>query len=1100
MLRLLLGLPHTGKTQAVIQNFCANGPRRRQMIIVPEQHSHDTERTLSALGGSRTSAWGEVLSFTRLASRVFSTAGGSVLPELDAGGRLLLMHRAVRQMADSLTVFARPSQKPSFLRELLATADECKSCCVPPEALLRAGEEIPPEQGGGKLRDLGLILSAYDALAAQRAADPRDRLTRLADTLKDCPYFENSDVYLDCFTDFTPQERQVILRMLAGANTVTVALTCDTLEPDGRPVFETTRRTARQLIGLANRAGELVEVISCGQDRGIPPELSWLEARLCDGPEEALFAPAPAISLCPASTPAAEAEWAAGNILRLVAGEGYRFRDIAVSARTLEGWQGVLESTFARYGIPVFQARMEDILQKPVLTLITAALDTVTGGYEYDDVFRYLKTGLAGVDQEEIDQLENYVLRWKIRGSSWWSDQPWGWHPEGYALPWTEEHRALVSRLDALRRRIAAPLEAFRQVSRGTGQELASALCCLMRDIGLPERLADRARELQNMGELNQAEEYRQLWDVLCAALEQCARLLEGELLERGEFAQLFQLVLSQYSVGSIPVSLDRVTVGELPRLAHKRVKVLFLLGADDSKFPLITQSPGLLADDDRLLLEQYDLELAADADRRLERETAIAYEGCTLPTERLFVSWSGGSEEGVPRRPSWLATRLLALFPGSVAGEILPPLAPAPALDYAARQGDSGLLAALTELPGWGEQADRVTVARHYHRDSLSRPAVDALYGDTVRLSASRMDRLKSCHFSYFLQYGLRAKPRRAAGFDAPEAGTFVHYVLEYMLKEAGARGGVRALARKELLKLADEATERYVREELGGMAEQTPRFRYLFRRLAEDTRQVALNVAEELQNSDFEPLAFELGFGPGQELPPVTLTEQGVTLSISGFVDRVDGWVHNGRLYLRVVDYKTGKKSFSLTDVWHGLGLQMLLYLFTLTEEGQDCFHTARISPAGVLYLPARDVLPSGGRNMSPEERQRLVDKALTRSGLILADPDVVEAMEHAGEEGYRFLPVHLSQGGKLSADHLISAQQLGKLERHIRHVLRDIAGEIAEGNVAADPYFKGSFNFCQWCDYADACHFDEGLGDCRRYLYPVQGQRFWEEAGEP
>ena len=386
---------------------------------------------------------------------------------------------------------------------------------------------------------------------------------------------------------------------------------------------------------------------------------------------------------------------------------------------------------------------------------------------------------------------------------------------------------------------------------------------------------------------------------------------------------------------------------------------------------------------------------------------------------------------------------------------------------------------------------------AARRERGRLSRPAVDLLYGRRVPMSASRMDKYKSCHFSYFMQYGLKAEARKAAGFQAPEYGTFVHYVLEHVLRACQARGGVKEVSQEELRALAREAVERYVAEELGGLEHETARFQYLFRRLLKSVFAVVDNVAEELRASQFQPISFELGFGAGKDLPPVELTVDGVTVSISGFVDRVDGWVHDGKLYLRVVDYKTGKKSFDLTEVWNGLGLQMLLYLFTLEDRGEK-YYGQPVEGAGVLYLPARDAVIRGSRTMSDEAWRKQLDKELTRSGLVLDDPEVLSAMETPGEKGYRFLPLKVSKTtGAISGEALASAERLGKLGGHIQATLRDICREIAEGNISADPFWRGpEKNACRYCDYAAACHFEEGRGgDCRRWLPQVKSEEFWE-----
>ena len=387
-----------------------------------------------------------------------------------------------------------------------------------------------------------------------------------------------------------------------------------------------------------------------------------------------------------------------------------------------------------------------------------------------------------------------------------------------------------------------------------------------------------------------------------------------------------------------------------------------------------------------------------------------------------------------------------------------------------------------------------RLDQAAGWTRGSLSPQAVEALYGKKVAMSASRMDQYQSCHFAYFLRYGLQAKDRRPAGFDAPAYGSFVHFVLERVLRALRNQGGAAQAEEETIRALTAQAVEDYVRQELGGMAHQTPRFRYLFYRLERSVQAVVDNVVAELRDSDFQPICFELGFGPGQDLPPVEITQGGVTLRISGFVDRVDGWVEDGRLYLRVVDYKTGRKSFDLTEVWNGLGLQMLLYLFTLEEEGEALFGRRPV-PAGVLYLPARDAMVAGSRTMDEAARRRLLDKELLRRGLILDQEEVVQAMEHGAGE-LRFLPLRVSaRTGKITGEALVSAQKLGRLKQHIAHTLGQICQEIARGNIDADPFWRGpNRNACQYCVYAPACHFEEDT-DRRHWVPSVRNREFWD-----
>ena len=1095
MLKLILGRARTGKSAQLLQTIAQGVKHRPQVLIVPEQHSHSAERSLCAVAGNAVSLQAEVLSFTRLASRVFSVHGGLAEPTLDAGGRLLLMDVALKSVAEGLRVSARPSRKPQFLSHLAATIDECKAASITAQGLLEVSQALETGQVSDKFYDLSLILGAYDAFTETRGADPRDKLTKLAHALAECPWAQGKDIYLDSFTDFTAQERLVLEQLLSQAESVTVALTCDRLEGSDEDVFAPARRTAWKLIDLARRCGVEVEAqVRTQRPCPVTAGLEQVEKQLFEPVIRPVAGAPQGVELYRAMTPYAEVERCAAELRRLLREEGYRCRELAVTARSMEVYGPLIDQIFPRYGLPVFLARMDDVLQKPILTLITAALDTVAGDYRYEDVFRCLKTGLAGLSLDEVDRLENYVLKWELRGSRWTQKADWNMHPDGYGGVWHEEEREAVAQLDALRRKVSAPLEKLRLIKEKTGQSLSLALYGYLEDIGLAGRLTRRAQELRESGREELAAEYEQLWEILCAALEQCAQILGETPMDWEEFARLFKLVLSQYQVGAIPVSLDQITAGEMPRLAHKYCKVLYVLGADDGAIPAAAPSPGLMNDDDRAALAAYGLESAPRLTDKLWREMTIVYETCALPTERLLVSWPAQGTAGEERRASFLVKKLRTLFPDLPVlderslGGAFRLTAPRPALELAGRQGQVG--AALKAIPGYAPLVERMERAQTMERGSLTRPSVESLYGLRVPMSASRLDKYKSCHFSYFMQYGLKAKARKSAGFQAPEYGTFVHYVLEHILQQ---RQGEAIPSREEV----SAVVERYVREELGGLEGETPRFRYLFRRLEKSVYAVVKNVCEELSRSDFRPIAFELGFGKDKELPPVELTVDGVTVSVSGFVDRVDGWEKDGRLYLRVVDYKTGRKSFDLTDVWNGLGLQMLLYLFTLKDEGKALFGR-EIVPAGVLYLPAREAVVSGSRDMTEEERQREVDGLLRRKGLVLEEADVLQAMEH-GEDGPRFLPLRLSKtSGALTGDALVSAERLGRLEKHTRKVLEEVAAELSAGKITADPFWRGpQQNACQWCDYAAACQFREGVGgDCKRWLPSVKAKEFWEQ----
>ena len=1064
------------------------------VLLVPDQYSHESEYAMCDLLGSGASRRCEVLSFTRLARRLTDLRGGGAEQVLDGGGRMLLLYAALREAAPGLKFYKTPSRKPAFLNSLMATLDECGNYGVSPKALIDQGA-LQGNSQGDKWQDIGQIYAAYLALCEVNGADPHYTMERLLTQLKREKWAVGKAVYLHAFTDFTPQQEQIVAE-LARQGEVTLALVCDPKDQTSG-IFETTQVTALRLRRILGQEGVAVtEETLTGYGKYRDESLAFMEQNLFGSLPEPWTAPC-AVKRVVCPDVRKEAEYTAAEIRRLVREEGFRYRDIAVCARRLGRYGDLLESTFRHYEIPLFESAMADVLQKPVFALVTGALAAVAQDYPYEEMFRYLKTDLTGITREERDRLENYVLTWNIRGGTWMRQRDWDMHPDGYGKTFTDIQREEVKTLDNLRRRVIAPLEALRRNADRTGRGRALALYRFLTDIGLEQTLRQRIAALEERHRPEEAAQYRQLWDIVVGGLEQCAAYLEHTELEDEEFSRLFSLMLSQYDVGTIPVTLDCVTLADAERIASREVKVLFFLGADSTAIPSCEPERSLFSDQDRDALGSLEIELAPRQEIRLQRELTVAYETCAIPTHRLYLSYACTAGAGEERTPCFLWERLGAMFPDSpaiAAGESRL-AAPRPALELAGRSKKLSDILLRTEQ--CAPHMERLEQAKQWRRGSLSPRGVEALFGSAVPMSATRLDLFNSCHFSHFLRFGLEARPRQEAKFRPTEYGTFVHEVLEKVLKQADGHGGVAALAEQPELRrsLALAAADAYAEEMLAGLEEAPARFRYLFERMKSAAVAVTDSVVAELAVSDFTPARFELGFGRGKELPPVEV-HNGMTLRLSGFVDRVDQWMHDGKRYLRVVDYKTGKKSFSFSDVADGRGLQMLLYLFALARSGQQVFGGEEIVPAGVLYVPARNPVVNGERSMTPEEVAKLQSAQLRRQGLVLNDPEVLQAMEHT-EGGYRFLPVGEGRG---KTDYLVTEEQLKRLDDYVTHTLNQAAGQMAEGNVDADPFWHDSAgNACRWCDYKSACHFEECCGDARRLRKSMNSGAFWARLEE-
>ena len=978
-LHILMGRACAGKSRRVLEQIAARRSERGQVLLVPEHASHEAELDLCRACGPTASRDAEVLSFRSLATRVLSRTGGLADVTLDAGGKLLTMRRALQEVSGRLTVFARPSQRPAFLRQLVALADELYAYQVRPETLLRQVEDIPGA-AGDKLRSAALVFAAYDARLHGSGFDVRSRVQKLCDALPEDDYLAGKDVYVDGFSYFNRVEENILTTVLHQAHSLTVTLLGDMQEVQ---LFQNAIGQRYRLERMAKDNSAYCEVEHLVGTSGTA--LGHLE-RHCFGETEVWHGEEAPIRLYQANTAFSEVEYVSSQLRRL-ARQGVRWRDMGVAARNMEVYGPLLEAVFRRDDIPAYISRRSDILDKPVLTLLLSAVDAVTGGFEYEDVFRCLKTGMTSVTEQECDLLENYAIRWEIRGQMWLRDVDWTACPDGYGLEMTPHRQEQLSEVNRVRRKVRT---LFLQLSDGlkehkTARGKAEVLYTFAELAGTPEILKQRTEALQKSGDVQSAEEYAQLWHIFCQVLAQ--------------------------------------------------------------------------------------------------------------PTESLTVTWPAGDETGARLLPSFVVERIRQLFPtvqveketGGYRREL-----PAAALTLAGRCPEGALWRYFREN-GQGAVLDRMASARSMGRGRLSPEAVRSLYGGTVAMSASRLDKVKTCHFGYFMEYGLRARERKTAKFEAPEIGTFLHYLLENVLRALENGEGIGRAQPERLRALVAQYTEQYIAAVIDSYGDKSARFRYLFSRLRETACTIVENAVEEMQHSDFRPVAFELGFGGRDgQLPAITVTEGDTTLSVTGKVDRVDGWLKDGRLYLRVMDYKTGKKSFDLADVRYGLGIQMLLYLFALQRSGGTYFGRP-VEPAGVLYLPARDVILRADRAIPPEKLKASLRRELRRSGMVLAEPDVLAAMEHEALESPCFLPMGISRDGTISGS-LASAVQLGKLGRYVDELLHRVAHEIGTGSIDADPCVRGpQESACDRCAFASACWFDERR-DKPRYLQKTTPEEFW------
>lgn len=1125
-----VGRSGVGKTRQLLEEIREDTSGFRHILICPDQLTHRLERELSEICGDSISMRGEVLSFSRLSRHILHHCGGLEEPELDKGGRLLLLQQSVQKCQDRLEVLGHYTQQGSFYEKLMKTLDELKTNGVATELLFQLDQTLPEEK---KIHDIALICGFYDSFTlgvaegtvldeklgtdrektARVAHDPRDRMTRVADALGDSSWGEEKVFWVDGFTDFTPQQLNILQHLMGQGEGMTLSLTGDLAEmSEVDSLFSPAFLTLKQLEERGKKENVNVEVKELQGDFTLRnPPLSHLEQHLF---AETLIpypeAVAEEVTVFSALTPHSEVEWVASEILRLVREENQRFRDILVVARNFSTYRDSIESVFPRYQIPVFTTEMVSILEKPVISVVNMIFQVINGRFRSEDMLKYLKTGFSSLPLKEVDKVEEYVLMW---GEENWR-APWKKHTkrydghisegklselsgkEGYdsAKRAYDSNERALKYLNGLRSKAMAPLLLLEEaVDSASGKSQCEFLYACLEELHLYEKIKERQRVLEEEGNLQQSMEYQQLWEILCRALEQSHELFTDEIMDFREFSKMFALVLSQYSVGTIPVSLDQVTAGETTRLKSNRVKTVFWLGCEDSVVPLPSNSGGLLNDTDRMLLQKYEITLNQDSERLLYREMTTAYEICALARERLIFSYPSRNIGGESLRPCFLIPRLEAMYPNlkikreeELQGHFRL-VSPLPAME----QGEKFpfVLDILQENPLWQKEMGKITAGQQCQRGSLSALGLRALYGEKVMMSATALDKLNSCQFAYFMHYGLGARGRRKMAFQGAEYGNLVHHVLETVLrpfafvsdpdKKKELRGKIPSI---------DGLIADYMAEELGG--NQNPRELFLLKRLGQYVGDVVTEVLEEIQRSDFTYLAGEYHFQ--QEIPQHTPGEKAdFQVVYRGSIDRVDGFLQDGALYFHLVDYKTGTKVMDYAAIYQGRDLQLLLYYLALSQGDRESFQAfcpgnpRESKLAALSYLPGKTESESGKRGSAQRADAPTGRIHVRHTGLFLHDETLIEALETPEQGKFRYVPVSFDKDKNLKSvgESLVTESQLDLLLGCGQKHLSRVAEQIGSGEISANPYYQDEGkNACLYCDYKSACHFEEGKDEAR------------------
>lgn len=1092
MLKLILGRSGSGKTHRIrtLVGEATEQGYEKVFLLVPEQFSFESERALYRDLGPQKSLQVEVVSFTRLANLVFRAYGGLAKHYVDDCARRMLMSIALAQLQDSLTVYKRHHAAPAFVKSMLNAVTEFKNAGVTPDLLAGAGRRVNNSALAAKTDELSLIYGAYEALLARGYADPLDDLPAANLLLEENNLFAGAAVFIDEFKGFTAVEMQTLSLIIRGARDCTIALCADGLADadQGMGLFSPVVSVANSLVRMAKEQGVAVaspELMETPR-RFHTDALCAVERSIFDFTPSAADCAPDGVEVFSTQGPYEELELVAAKIVGLVQQRGLRYRDIVVIARDVTSYQTALESVFPRFGIPYFYDFTQTIERAPIIAYTISAIECAANNFQTESLLALLKTGLAGIDPIDIASLENYAYIWDIKGGAWRSE--FRNNPRGFVDEETDADKRHLAHLNHLRSRVIRPLAALADAIREVnGEQFARAVYRYLLESGAKKQVTAGIEQDRQNGRHNDAQDKARVWDTLMSILDSFAAVLGAQALTARRALELMKLAANSYNMGDIPQTLDQVLVGSAERIRAASPKAVFIIGANEGIFPLMPQGGGLFSDSEREALIEQGLALSGTREFRAVEERFIAYKALTCATDMLIVSCPRQSVKGDALYPSAIVRRLIQIFPtlkvqdASSLGEEEYIVNATTALAAAARHAgeDTPFSAALHEVIGDRKRS----MALRYEKTPFAvtnSEVAKTLFGDRLTLSPTGLETYYRCRFSYFLRYGIRLKKREKARLSPLEAGSLIHYALQQLLAQYSIKdlGNMSADERKKKI---NALLAEYLDTHMGGKEDKPARFTYLFGRLASTVHRLINQLITELEQSEFTPKEFELPIRKGEEIEPIELvTPTGARVMVQGQVDRVDVMEKGGKRYIRVVDYKSGNKTFNLSDVYYGLNMQMLLYLFTLTSSPRYADYT----PAGVLYMPAQNPVIDVDRDIDENSLAQEKMKQLKMNGLLIEDPKVLLGMEKDGRG--IFIPAKLKEltaedGSKQyeidKKASVASLENMGKLHRHINRLVRDMATALHQGEVDAVPVNGNSYEPCKYCEFLHICGHEEG-----------------------
>lgn len=1119
-LKFILGRSGYGKTHECLISIAkmqSQNMKNNLIYIVPEQFSLQAEKDIIKETQGKGIMKAKVLSFNRLAYTVFSQTGYPKTQPLTEISKAMALKKIILENKDNLQYFKKAADKQGFMQQLSTTVSELFRYEISGNKLLAIANATENNDIlKMKLNDLALIFNTYKSFIDNGYISSDEALDLLYDRIDSSKLISNADIWLDGFYGYTPQELKIIERLLVNANSVTVTLTMDSyaLNQKSLPMTHTffeTKDTYLTLCKLAqDNKVEIEEPLVLTQpNRFKNNALAHLEKEFTKATPTSIDVNNE-INIVAAPNAFDEAESVALKIISLVRDKGFRYRDIAILAGSLENYESILRTVMTESKIPFFMDSKQDITNHPLVELIKGMLEIFLYNYSYDSVFSFLKTGLTPMKQEDIEILENYCLAYGIKSYKWNFEK---WSYGLTAGENSEEYLKINGLKDEFLSFLAPIRNNFAENKKYSVSQISAAVFTALETMCVAQTLWSISDKMEEEGNIAKAYENRQCWNIVMDIFDSLHEVLGESTVTLNEYYSLFDSGLSVCQMGIIPPGIDNVIIGTLERTRLPKTKALFIMGVNDGVIPSPDNAEGILSDDERNSLDTNGISLAHDGTRRAFEENYLIYSAITKAEDYLTLTYSTGDLNGKSLLPSVIINKICNIFLNlkvqtQRSDELEIFSSPAIAFHHLG-QGLTGENNALwssslkyfTSTKPWVERTALLKEGLLNIRpeEFLKEETTKDVFGETLFSSISKLERFSSCPYSYFMSYTMKAAQRPVYQLSTPDLGRLFHSVLEdfsYNLQENKLNW--QDLDKGQITAMVTDAVDRQAPSLGNEILLSSHSLMYLVKRLKRISVRAIYTLAMHLKSGNFQTFAYELGFGIGQQLPPIAIAlKDGKKMLLTGKIDRVDILNKDGTTYVKIIDYKSGSKKFDLSQVYYGLQLQLLIYMDALIKNGQPLLGE-NIAPAGVFYFRIKDPMLSADERLDVSQIEALITDELSMSGLVVMDEGIINAMDNSITKTSKIIPVgYKATGGFTAASSIADEKTYKQLCDYSIASASKIGENIQSGNIQVLPYKDKGKTPCSYCPYLSVCGFETGEAgfNCRN-LKPLGAKTVFEK----